>query len=70
MLKLYFENAENLINGINEIADEFRFEVSSYETDSVKVTISESDEAMLEVKLKDNEATIVYGGGTPKFSEL
>lgn len=67
MLKLYFENAENLINGINEIADEFRFEVSSYETESVKVTISESDEAMLEVKLKDNEATIVYGGGTPKF---
>lgn len=67
MIKLYFENAENLIDGIKEAATDLNFELSSTPKDAVSVSIKDINDTFLEVCLKDDSATISYGGGKPKF---
>lgn len=67
MIKLYFDNAENLMAGIKEVATDLNFELSSTSQDAVYVAVKETNESFLEVFLKDGSASISYGGGKSKF---
>ena len=67
MMKLYFENAENLTEAIALVADELSVTVTNKENADVTVTVSEVEERSVSVTLDGNKATIAYGDGKVRF---
>ena len=68
MVNFYFENAEDLIDGIECVKEDLYFDiVRNAEDADVIVSITENDANALEVKRCDRQATIIFGQGKVKF---
>ena len=66
MIKYSFVNAGNLMPGIELLAEEIGVEVVKRSPD-VAVTVRESSDDILSVRLSGAEAEITYGGGKARF---
>lgn len=67
-MKLFFENAEQLLKGIEELSSELSFTVGNCkETADICVTITTTEEDQLEVTLQGAQATICYGNQPVRF---
>ena len=65
-MKLSFQNAGNLLDGIRLLAGDLGITLSDGGAD-VTVEVSEAEEDALTVSLQGNCATIAYGGGRARF---
>ena len=68
-MKFYFNNAENLAEGIALLADDLGIEISSEQDADVTVDVScaEDNAKILKVCLNGNKASIYYGDGKARF---
>ena len=65
-MKLTFQNAENLLDGIRLLEGDLGISTVNENAD-VTVEVTESKADALTVSLKGNCATIAYGGGRARF---
>lgn len=65
-MKLWFENAAHLQDGIELVCDELGFEIAEKDAD-LTVCVQECGENALRVTLNGKNAEIVYGGGKARF---
>ena len=68
MIRLYFENANNLIEGIELVKEDLHFEIAESAKDAdFIVSVVENDTNALEVRLNGRMATVTYGNGKVKL---
>ena len=65
-MKISFLGAESLSEAISLVSEDLGITVSD-EKDAFKVTVKTVEEKYLKLTLSGGEATITYGGGTPRF---
>ncbi len=65
-MKLVFENATLLAEGIGVLAPDLGIEVADREQAQIAVQFVEEADAVVRVALNGNQATITYGGGSAK----
>ena len=66
-MKLYFQNAEALADGLAVLAEELDIVLAEKTDADVTVSVKVSEEACLTVRRSDKTAEIVYGGGKSRF---
>ncbi len=64
-MNIHFRNAEALMEGISLVSSDLGITVCS--NAPVNVTVTETEEDVLSVTLKENDARITYGGGKARF---
>ena len=68
MIQLYFEHANNLMDGIEIAAEGLHFEIAKTAKDAdFIVSVVENDANALEVSLNGKTAAITYGYGKAKY---
>ena len=65
-MKIKFQNAENVMEGINLVADDLDIKIVERSA-NVTVTVTEVETTKLAVTLNGKNAEIVYGGGKARF---
>ena len=66
-MKIFFENAEALLGGIQEVAAELDFTLADKEQAELTVSVFAVDERILHVTREGKTATITYGDGYARF---
>jgi len=66
-MKYYFQNGEELKDGILLLADELDIEVVTEDKADIIVSINQEEKSFLSVTLQDRKAHISYGGGKARF---
>ena len=65
-MRILFQNANHLLDGIGLLADDLKLELTDGNAD-VTVFVETSVEDCLCVSLQNDHATITYGGGKARF---
>ncbi len=66
-MKIFFQNAEALLGGIQEVAAELDFTLADKEQAELTVSVCAVDERILHVTREGKTATITYGDGYARF---
>jgi len=66
-MKLYFEGAQALMDGIHLLSEDLGIEPASREEAEVCIFVKTTDTAILQAELKNREAILTYGGGSARF---
>ncbi len=66
-MKYYFENAQEVFDGIKLLCDELEIEITEEASADILVEVYESEKNTVSVALCDKKAKITYGGGKSRF---
>ena len=66
-MRIFFENADDLYQGITEVACELDLALCTKEEAQLCVTVQRTEERMLRVVKEGSEATVTYGDGRARF---
>ncbi len=66
-MKLYFENADNLKQGLEYVASDLGFEISDKNNADFCIVVKNQDKDGFDLKICEKDATITYGGGKTRF---
>ena len=66
-MKYYFENAQEVLDGIKLLCDELKIEIAEKQKADIFVEVFENEKNTLSVELSGKSAKITYGGGKSRF---
>lgn len=66
-MKYYFENAQEVLDGIKLLCDELKIEIAEKQNADIFVEVFENEKNTLSVELSGKSAKITYGGGKSRF---
>ena len=66
-MKYYFENAQEVLDGIKLLCDELKIEIAEKQNADIFVEVFENEKNTLSVELSGKGAKITYGGGKSRF---